>query len=561
MDSLAIPADGVVQLMIVPQDEGPASLEFSVSRGAEFWFALELGWSTLPAAAAEPAPTSERVPAAPPPVPAAPPGEPVAPTTTKPPAAPPSIRHDATSTHPLRAYMLLRGPEPVDAERRLRVLDELLRAAPANERLVEQRGIVLHELGRWAEAADQLDGLTPAILSAEGRTMLVASWFRLGRLPQPVERIAIADYARDDWFELLLEASRELTTDEQVRVARLLAQSELAEDRASRWISPLARGEGLPRRDRLDLLDIWQYADPVAAAIGVQELVGARHVDLADPDFARLALDLAVEAHLSKLARPAAFALLAHHADREDVSALEQLLELVLTRFDRQARREIGEEIILAIADVADDDDDIDAALAAAADLIEDQRQRGDLDEAARLARFATSNEHRTSKPVRQRMRDVLARLDEAMESSSTIRRFEEARRRELNLDLKDFVGGKRVLVVGANEQPWWPEIRAEFGFDVSSEWVSTEKRKAPNLDRLIKKLDSVDLLVVQTGRISHKTSEPLMKAAKDRRLHTISVPRPTRDAFAMALRVGLAEKDPMAKGGLAGLDLGGLTD
>ncbi|MGD8485483.1 MAG: hypothetical protein PVH07_02480 [Chloroflexota bacterium] len=554
MDSLPIPADGPVELMLVPQDEGPASLEFSVSRGAEFWFGLELGWSTVPAALPEPTPVAEPRPtvAASVPVPDAGPEAPV---------SSPVARHDTVSSHLLRAYMLLRVPEPVDADTRLRVLDELLRTSPGHERLLEQRGIAMHELGRWQEASEQLDGLTSGVLSAEGRTMLVASWFRQGRLPDPLDRIAVADYARDEWFEMLLTASRNLTTDEQVKVASLLAQSVLTEDRASRWVSPLAMDRELPRRDRLDLLDIWQHADPAAAAAGVQQLVEAGDIELGDPQFAAIALDLAVEAHRMKLARLAAFAILAHHADREDLDGLEQLLDIVLNRLDRQARREIGEEVVMAIADVADDGADIDGALQAAAELIEDQRQRGDLDAAARLARFVSSNRHRASRPVAHRISDVLSRLDEAMSSSETIRRFEEARRRELNHDLKDFVGGKRVLVVGANEQPWWPDIRAEFGFDVTSEWVSTERRKAPSLDRLLKKLDSVELLIVQTGRIGHKTSEPLMRAAKERRVQTITVPRPTRDAFTMSLRVGLAARDPSLKGGLSGLDLGGLMD
>ncbi len=253
---------------------------------------------------------------------------------------------------------------------------------------------------------------------------------------------------------------------------------------------------------------------------------------------------MGIEGHRIRLARRAAFALLTHHADLGDVAALEALLELVTSRFDRMARRELGEEIVFAIADVAADEDAIDLALDAAADLIEDHRQRGELDEAARLALFVRSNEHRAGKRVRQRYEAVLAQLDTAFAQSSAVVRFRKARDRELNLDLKGIVGGKRVLVVGANEQPWWPDIRAEFGFDISSEWVSTERRKAPNLDRLIKKLDRFDLLVVQTGRIGHKTSEPLMKAAKDRRLRTITVAQPTRDQFTLALRAGLIDRD-----------------
>jgi hypothetical protein len=38
-------------------------------------------------------------------------------------------------------------------------------------------------------------------------------------------------------------------------------------------------------------------------------------------------------------------------------------------------------------------------------------------------------------------------------------------------------------------------------------------------------------------------------------------VPRPTRDALTMELRVRLAEKDLTRGAGLAGLDLGGMVD
>jgi len=84
---------------------------------------------------------------------------------------------------------------------------------------------------------------------------------------------------------------------------------------------------------------------------------------------------------------------------------------------------------------------------------------------------------------------------------------------------------------------------------------------KPSKVGMAVKKLDKVDLLIVQIGRIGHKTSEPVMKAAKDRNLQTITVKRPTRDALTMALRVGLAEKDASGKPGLAGFDLGGLAD
>ena len=287
---------------------------------------------------------------------------------------------------------------------------------------------------------------------------------------------------------------------------------------------------------------------------------GDGRIDLVEPDLARIALDLGMDAQRISLARRAAWALMANLADLADVPGLEDLLDVVMTRFVRDSRREVGEEIVLTIADVAGDDDEIDRALEAAADLIEDQCQRGDLDAAARLAVFAEANERRASKPVRHRLKDVLARLQGALDKSSAVRRYQEARRQELNLDLKDFVGGKRVLVLGANEQPWWPDARQDLGLAADSEWLSTERKKALPVDRIIKKLDKFDLLVVQIGRIGHKTSEPVMKAAKERSLKTIQVPRPTREAFTTVLRVELGGNGKPAVG-LPGFDLDGLID
>ncbi len=553
LDAQPLPADGTLEFVLVPQETGLATLEFNVSRGAEFWFALDLEWETVEA----PAPAPEPAVAAP---------SEASLGTIEPDREPAVVVPPTSEEGPprdigrslLRGYMLLRSHSQTPAPIRLRLLDELLEAAPAHERLLEQRGIVLHEQQRWAEAAELLENL--GTLSAEGRTVLVLSWLMQGQVPTPIERVAMADFSRDASFEALLEASGRLTTEEQVELARYLANSVLAEDRASRWISPLAMHEVLPRRDRIDLLGIWQYADPTAAAAGVEELVGDGRIDLVEPDLARIALDLGMDAQRISLARRAAWALMENLADLEDVPGLEDLLEIVMTRFVRNSRREVGEEIVLTIADVAGDDDEIDRALAAAADLIEDQCQRGDLDAAARLAVFAEANERRASKPVRHRLRDVLARLQRALDDSSAVRRYQEARRQELNLDLQDFVGGKRVLVLGANEQPWWPDARQDLGLAADSEWLSTERKKALPVDRIIKKLDKFDLLVVQIGRIGHKTSEPVMKAAKERSLKTIQVPRPTREAFTTVLRVELGGNGKPAVG-LPGFDLDGLID
>ena len=552
LDAQPIPADGTIEMMLVPQDVGAAGLEFNCSRGADFWFGLELAWQTVEAPSAEadePLPALDTAPVA-----GSPTTDGPAPETARTAAAfraveddRPSAPADARSTrdlgrHLVRGYMLLRGHSDVPPIVRLRILDELLQAAPGHDRLLEQRGIVLHELRRWVDATDTLEPLHA--LSGEGRTMLIWSWFMQGRLPEPIERVKEADLSRDEWFEGLLEASTRLTTEEQVGVARLLANSVLAEDRASRWIQPLAMRDGLPRADRLALLEIWQYADPSAAAAGVEELAVDGRLDLSEPDLAQIALDLGIDAQRASLARRAAWALLAHWADLAGVPALEGLLATVMDRFPREARREVAEDIVLAIADVADEDDEIDRALEAAAVLIEDQRQRGDLDAAARLAVFAHANEHRASDAVRAQLEVVLQQLESALQKSSAVQRYEEARRKELNLDIRDALGGKRVLVLGADEQPWWPEVRQEFGFSPDSEWLSTERKKSVATDRIIKRLDAFDLLLIQTGRITHKVSEPVMKAARARGMKAFAVARPTREAFTAVLRVEVRGKD-----------------
>ncbi len=542
-DAQPIPADGELQVLLVPRAMGPALLESSVSRGAEFWDALWFEWQTVPPAPqAEPVAVSGPAVDAPVTVPEAPVAEP---------AAVP-LAYEDLGSHLLAAYELLRGHHPVDAELRLRVLDEMLQGAPGLERLQEQKGIVLHELRQWPQAAQVLDGLTPGALSAEGRTMLVSAWFMQGQLPQPLERIKVADFSREEWFGLLLDASRRLTVAQQVEVARLLATTVLAEDRASRWITPLATSESLPRRDRLDLLDIWAEADPAAAAAALEGLVVDGIAELADPRLARLALDLALDARRVTLARRAAFALTDIHAERKDVTALEGLLQAVMGRFVRDDRNSVGEDIVVTIADVADEEAEIDVALAAAAELIEDRRQRGDLDSAAQLGKLVTANDHRAGKRVRHQLEEVIDRLDEAMEKSRTMRRFEMARRRELGQDIKDFVGGKRVLVVGANDQLWWPELRQEFGFDPGSQWIATEKRKAPSADKIIKKMEQIELLVIQL-RIGHKTSAPLEKAAKERGIKVVKVPNPSRDSFTQAIRIALIDQAPTGVAAIAG--------
>lgn len=551
MDAQAMPADGELQLMLVPRAVGEATLESSVSRGAEFWDALWFDWLTLP-----PEQRTELAVSA---VESAEPEVVEAVTAVRRTASSPP--HDELATHLLAGYMLLRGQHPIDAELRLRVLDELLEASTGLERLQEQRGIVLHELRQWPEAAQVLGGLTPGVLTAEGRTMLVSSWFMQKIAPEPLDRIRIADFSRDEWFETLLDASSRLTVEQQVHVAQLLATSVLAEDRASRWIRPLATAESLPHRDRFDLLEIWVDADPAAAAAALEDMVIEGTVELVDPALAKFALGVGLDAKRMGLARRAAYALQSHGVDRKDVPGLEELLKTVMERFVREDRSSVGEDIVVSIADVADEKAEIDAALHAAAELIEDLRQRADLDSAARLAKYVSANDHRASKRVRHELKAVLDQLDEAMAKTKTMRQFEQARRRELGEDIKDFVGDKRVLVVGATDQPWWPDLRQEFGFDPGSEWIATEKRKSMSTDKLARKLGKVDLLIIQKARISHKVSEPLEAEAKARGIKVVWPSRPTRDAFTQAIRIALIDQAPSGRAILPGMGLDGLID
>ena len=106
-----------------------------------------------------------------------------------------------------------------------------------------------------------------------------------------------------------------------------------------------------------------------------------------------------------------------------------------------------------------------------------------------------------------------------------------------------DCSGGWRH-VLGRDEQ--FDNLARRRGPSSADRQGTTEKRRALNPDRPNKKLDKCEPLIIETWRISHKTSEPTMRAAKDRAVQTIVVPQPSRHQLTLALRTGLIKPDGM---------------
>ena len=121
-----------------------------------------------------------------------------------------------------------------------------------------------------------------------------------------------------------------------------------------------------------------------------------------------------------------------------------------MTEFGRGERREIGPDLVRAIADVADDAEAIEPATRAAVELAEDERQRGDLDAAVAMVDVVRANLHRADASTRSRFGSVAPQLEAALEASETIRRYREARRQELDIDLRAAISGQRMIVVGS---------------------------------------------------------------------------------------------------------------
>jgi hypothetical protein len=219
-----IPRDGTIDVLMAPIVGGPGWLELNVSLGVDLLPAASFGWvaDALPAALPGPAEAGEGL---------------VLPALG---LEPP----DPIAESAVRAYAVVQDAG-MDAARRLRLLRYLRDIAPGEARLAEAEAIALSELGRYEEAAAILTATPLDVLSAEGRATLLASILRRGLLPEPIERVRMADLSRPRGFRAVLDASAALPAAEQVRLTEFVVGRLLSDDRAAAWLAELA-GRGLP---------------------------------------------------------------------------------------------------------------------------------------------------------------------------------------------------------------------------------------------------------------------------------------------------------------------------
>lgn len=220
-----IPRDGTIDVLMAPIVGGPGWLELNVSLGVDLLPAASLGWvaDALPAAAV-------------PGVGEAAAGAVLPALGLEPP--------DPIAESAVRAYAVVHDAG-TDAGLRLRVLRYLRDIAPGEARLAEAEAIALSELGRYEDAATILAATPLDVLSAEGRATLLASILRTGVLPEPIERVRMADLSRPSGFRAVLDASAALPPAEQVRLTEFVVGRLLSDDRAAAWLAELA-SRGLP---------------------------------------------------------------------------------------------------------------------------------------------------------------------------------------------------------------------------------------------------------------------------------------------------------------------------
>ena len=221
-----VPKDSTIDVLMAPIVGGPGWLELDVSLGVDLLPAASLGWvaDALPVAA---------VPGA---------GEGAAEAAVLPVLGlePP----DPIAESAVRAYAVMHDAG-TEAGLRLRLLRYLRDIAPGEARLAEAEAIALSELGRYAEAGTILAATPLDVLSAEGRATLLASILRTGVLPEPIERVRMADLSRSDGFRAVLNASAALAPADQVRLTEFVVGRLLSDDRAAAWLAELA-SRGLP---------------------------------------------------------------------------------------------------------------------------------------------------------------------------------------------------------------------------------------------------------------------------------------------------------------------------
>jgi hypothetical protein len=226
----SVPADGMVDVLVSPIVPGPGWLELDVALGLEVVAATSLGWVAEGAGAA-PGGHAER------PEPAE-----VAEPLELPFPAPDPIAEAA-----VRAYAIAAEAQ-LPPNLLLRLLGELRTVAPDEARLAEAEGLARYDASEYEAARATLDELPLDALGPRGRATLVAATLRLGRLPDPIERVRMADLWRPETAALVLDASGGLSPDDQLRLADFVGRNLLSEERAQEWDAAVRARLGLVDR-------------------------------------------------------------------------------------------------------------------------------------------------------------------------------------------------------------------------------------------------------------------------------------------------------------------------
>lgn len=242
-DKQAIPDDGALDVLVSPIVAGPGWLEFDVALGLDVVAATSVGWVAEGGMAIRPDDDASALP-----------------EVLELPFAPP----DAVAEAAVRAYAVAEEAR-LAPELRLRLIAELRAIAPEELRLAEGEGLARYEAGDYEDARTMLAALPPDALGVRGRATLIAAILRTGSLPDPIERVRIADLWRPEAAALVLAASAALSPEDQLRLAGFVAGNLLSEERASDWYGAVS-GRDLPAPALARLLDRWSEIDPERAA-------------------------------------------------------------------------------------------------------------------------------------------------------------------------------------------------------------------------------------------------------------------------------------------------------
>jgi hypothetical protein len=255
-ETSSLPADGVTDILVSPIVPGPGWLELDVAVGLDVIAAASVGWVAEGAGATtarEPEPDDVEAP------------EDELDETGLPTALElPFAAIDPVAEAAVRAYAIAEEaamPPPL----RLRLLGELRAMAPDEMRLVEAEGLALYDAGDYDVARTTLAALPLDTLGPRGRATLVAATLRGGHVPDPIDRVRMADLWRAEGARVVLEASAALPPAEQVRLATFVAGQLLSEERASDWYAAVAE-RPLPAADFERLFAGWSLIDRDRAA-------------------------------------------------------------------------------------------------------------------------------------------------------------------------------------------------------------------------------------------------------------------------------------------------------